>query len=179
MDDIGNLVYILVFVIWFLYKTFVKGQKKKNKPQTPFEPHDSEAESPGTYNAPSPPKETYNAPSPPPVTFEDVLRELTGAPPAPIEKPITEEPGHFLDEEPDPYLVPDLPTTVEETSFEVYESPKDIKPVSDPMIWERHAHFKIKKERASKATRGAIRMLKTKQGAKQAFIVKEIFDRKY
>ncbi len=149
----------------------MKGKKKKNIPQTPFEPYDSEAESPETYNVPSPPKETNNAPSPPPVTFEDVLRELTGAPPA--------DPGHFLDEEPDPYLVPDLPTTVEETSFEVYQSPKDIKPASDPMIWERHAHFKIRKKRASKATRGALRMFKTKQGAKQAFIVKEIFDRKY
>ena len=162
MDDIGNLVYVLVFVIWFLYKTFGKGKKKITKPLAPFDP-----------GAPAPDeKESYNEPDSPPMTFEDVLRELTGAPQTPRKRP-------EIYEAPDPYLAENIPTSMEETSFEVYETPRESQPVTDTVMTGRASNYALVKKRSSKAARGALKMLRTKQGAKQAFIMKEIFDRKY
>ncbi len=162
MDDIGNLVYILVFVIWFLYKTFGKGKKKTAKPLAPFDP-----------GAPAPDsKESYNQPDSPPMTFEDVLRQLTGAPSVPRKRP-------EIYQAPDPYPVEDIPNSMEETSFEVYDTPRESQPVTDTVMTGRASGYELPKARSSKAAKGALRMLKTKQGAKQAFIMKEIFDRKY
>jgi len=161
MDDIANLAYVLIFVVWFLYKTFVKG-KKKTRPLPPFD-----------QRAPEPTQRRPGESTSPPVTFEDVLRELTGAPPVTAKKP------EIIEEIPEPYLIEDIPSSMEETSFEVYETPEETKPPTGMVLEGRFDAFKIHKSRASKAARGALKMLKTKQGAKQAFIMKEIFDRKY
>ena len=106
------------------------------------------------------------------MTFEDVFRELTGAPTVPRKRP-------EIYQAPDPYPVEDIPNAMEETSFEVYETPRESQPVTDTVIIGRASGYALTKKRSSKAARGAFRMLKTKQGAKQAFIMKEVFDRKY
>ncbi len=165
MDNIGDVVYILVFIIWFLYRVFGKKGKKPSKPGTP--PNTS----PG---APDLGRERRTTEStPPPVTFEDILRELTGAPvstpkPEPKAEDIPESFTIEYDIEPEP-----------ETSFEVLEPEISIPPAPGPALNERFKEFEVKKSRSSKAARAAFKMLKTKQGARQAFIMKEIFDRKY
>ena len=163
MDDIGNLVYVLVFVIWFLYKTFGKGKKKTTRPLPPFDQSTPE---------PEPQDQSSRDSTSPPMTFEDVLRELTGAPAVPRKRP-------EIYQEPDPYPVEDIPTSMEETSFEVYETPEEKQPPTNAVMTERASNYALTKERSSKAAREALKMLKTRQGAKQAFIMKEIFDRKY
>jgi hypothetical protein len=163
MDDIGNLVYLLVFVIWFLYKIFGKGKKKTTRPLRPV---DTRAPEPKTQ------EQSSRDSTSPPMTFEDVLRELTGAPSVPRKRP-------EIYQAPDPYPVEDIPNSMEETSFEVYETPRESQPVTDTVMTGRASAYVLPQARSSKAAKGALRMLKTKQGAKQAFIMKEIFDRKY
>jgi len=109
------------------------------------------------------------------MTFEDVLRELTGAPPPPV---TVVEPVE-IDETPAQYPIEDIPPTMEETSFEVYETPPETQPAAGPLLAEKFIGSSVQQKRSSKAAKGALKMLRTKQGAKQAFIMKEIFDRKY
>ena len=169
-DDIGNLVYIIVFAIWFLYRVFGKAGKKTAKPMPPF---DSEA------TEPSPPEYRPTEPARPTVTFEEVLRELTGAPTA--TQPIPEVSPEFEED----YPIDDIGPTLEETSFEVHDTAEvhhtdeKLKPTSNFVLKEKLQEFAIKKNQTYKTTRAAVKMLRSKHGAKQAFIMKEIFDRKY
>ena len=158
-DDIGNLVYIIVFAIWFLYRVFGKGGKKTSKPMPPFD-----------SSAPVPNQESQR----PTATFEDVIRELTGAPPPVVEKETKE-----FDELPELYPVEEISENMEETSFEVYDPPKVVEPTPKFLIKGRFHEFKNKRKPGSKAARKAIAMFRNKQGAKQAFIMKEIFERPY
>jgi hypothetical protein len=48
-----------------------------------------------------------------------------------------------------------------------------------PKLTSRTKEVDVKKKRSSMAARKAFEMFRTPQGAKQAFIMKEIFDRKY
>jgi hypothetical protein len=172
MDDIGNLLYILVFVIWFLYRTFGKGGKK---PARPAGPADQGRPDPDYQRERGPSKST-----PPPVTFEDILRELTGAPP----ESRKQEP-ETVQEIPEEYYA----GQDEETSFEVLEpempSRAEKKPeigipsLPGPKLTSRTKEVDVKKKRSPMAARKAFEMFRTPQGAKQAFIMKEIFDRKY
>lgn len=162
MDDIANLAYVLIFVVWFLYKTFVKG-KKQSRPLPPFD-----------QRAPEPTQQRSRESTSPPISFEDVLRELTGAPPVTAKEP------EIIEETLEPYPIEDIHSSMEEPSFEVFGTPDETQPaVSRQVLNADFSAYKVRKERSSKAARGALRMLKTKQGAKQAFIMKEIFDRKY
>lgn len=167
MDDIGNLVYVLVFIIWFLSRLFGKGRKK---PVT--KPTKSGHETPDQdyQNTPGPTEST-----PPPVTFEDILRELTGAPSEKKPEPAIEIPETYYE---DTYV--DEPEHEEEsTSFEVLET--EYKPQT-PSPFEDSGKFNAfdkKKSRSSKSARKAFRMMQSAEGARQAFIMKEIFDRKY
>lgn len=172
MDDIGNLLYIVVFIIWFLYRTFGKGGKK---PARPSIPSDQDMPDPEYQRERGPSKST-----PPPVTFEDILRELTGAPPdnrRPEPEPVEEVPEEYYSEQD------------EETSFEILEPEIPVREETKPEIripsmpgtrlTSRFKEFDVKKERSSKAARAAFKMFRTPQGARQAFLMKEIFDRKY
>ena len=162
MDDIGNLVYIIVFIIWFLYRTFGKGSKKRTKP---FPSGDGQ---PSTRPAP---KSGPTEATPPPVTFEDILRELTGAPPAPQPEVLEEESeltsrGYY-------------PEVDQEPAFEVLEPKMEVPEIPKVRTDWRFKEFEVKREKSSKAARAAFKALRSKQGARQAFLMKEIFDRKY
>ena len=166
MDDIGNLVYILVFIIWFLYRAFSKGGKKPVKPASPpgqGRPH------PGPARESGPSQST-----PPPVTFEDILRELTGAPPQTIERA-----PEVVEEIPETYSTEYYPEPEEETAFEVLEPAPETPATTLHTGSSRFKVFEVKKKRSSKSARQALKMFKSKQGVRQAFIMKEIFDRKY
>ena len=164
MDDIGNLVYILVFVVWFLYKIFWKGKKKPASPLPSVGPSDQE---------PKPQEQSTRDATPPPITFEDVLRELTGAPPATLTEP------DKIDEIPELYPVEDIPPTMEETSFEVFETSAETKPATGQVLNADFSAYDIRKEQGSKAAREVFKMLKSKNGLKKAIILKEILDRPY
>jgi hypothetical protein len=160
MDDIGNLVYVLVFIVWFLSRIF----GKKGKKAIPKSPTGDQNEPESSYPERRVPSESTT----PPVTFEDILRELTGVPPA------TRASEPEVEQEFETYYSDDVP----ETSFEVLEPELEIPPKSIykiPKLKEK----KSKKQQSSKAARQAVKMLRSKQGARQAFIMKEIFDRKY
>jgi len=165
MDDIGNLVYILVFIIWFLYRTFGKGVKKPVKPASPA---DQRRPDPDLHRGPS-------ESTPPPVTFEDVLRELTGAPPETRAK----EPQ--LEEVPETYETDYYPEPEEEeTYFEVLEPTIEIPTAPGPVIGgRRFKELDVRKKRISKTARAAVKMFRSPQGVRQAFLMKEIFDRKH
>ena len=164
MDDIGNLVYILVFVIWFLYKTFWKRKKKPASPLPPVDPSAPE---------PKPQERSTRDATPPPITFEDVLRELTGTPPVTVTEP------EKIDEIPELYSVEDIPPTMEETSFEVFETTAETQPAKGRQVLGDFSAYKITKEHSSKAAREVFKMLRSKNGLKKAIILKEILDRPY
>jgi hypothetical protein len=164
MDDIGNLAYIIVFIIWFLYRTFGKGSKKASKPKPTNQDQTTRPE-PG-----SGPTEA----TPPPITFEDILRELTGAPAAPPQ----EEPRPMTYDEPHPFDADYYPEE-EESTFEVLRPSEEVvsEPEAQPDL--RFKEFDIHRNKSSKAARAAFKAFRSRQGARQAFIMKEIFDRKY
>ena len=164
MDDIGNLVYILVFIIWSLYRTFGKAGKKQSNPLPPFDPS---ADGGGPVETASPSRKTREATAPP-ITFEEMLRELTGAPPVAIE----EEPEEYHESD-------DYEEVREDTSFEVLDPIEDSGTSPILQTAGKFKEFEIRSTPTSKAAKAAVKMFKSPQGAKQAFIMKEIFDRKY
>ncbi len=164
MDDIGNLVYLLVLIIWILYKIFWKGKKK---PASPLPPVDTSAPEP------KPQELSTRDATPPPITFGDVLRELTGTPPVTVTEP------EKIDEIPELYPVEDTPPTTEETSFEVFETTAETQPAKGRQVLGDFSAYKITKEHRSTAAREVFKMLKSKNGLKQAIILKEILDRPY
>ncbi len=164
MDDIGNLVYILVIIILFLYKIFWKGKKK---PASPLPPVDT------STPEPKPQERSTRDATPPPITFQDVLRELTGTPPVTVTEP------EKIDEIPELYPVEDIPPTTEETSFEVFETTAETQPAKGRQVLDDFSAYKVTKEHSSKAAREVFKMLRSKNGLKKAIILKEILDRPY
>lgn len=166
MDDIGNLAYLLVFVIWFLYKIFGKGKKKTTRPLRPLV-------STGAPE-PKPQEQSSRDSTSPPITFEDVLRELAGT------RPVTVTEPEEIDETPELYPVEDIPPTMEETSFEVFETTAETQPAKGRQVLADFSAYKITKEQhSSKAAREVFKMLRSKNGLKKAIILKEILDRPY
>jgi len=131
MDDIGNLAYLLVFVIWFLYKIFGKGKKKTTRPLRPL-----------VTRAPEPKTQEQSSrdSTSPPITFEDVLRELAGT------RPVTVTEPEEIDETPELYPVEDIPPTMEETSFEVFETTAETQPAKGRQVLADFSAYKITKE---------------------------------
>ncbi len=164
MDDIGNLVYLLVFIIWFLYTIFWKGKKK---PASPLPPVDT------STPEPKPQERSTRDATPPPINFGDVLRELTGT------RPVTVTEPEKIDETPELYPVEDIPPIVEETSFEVFETTAETQPAKGRQVLDDFSAYKITKEHSSKAAREVFKMLRSKNGLKKAIILKEILDRPY
>ena len=164
MDDIGNLAYLLFFVIWFLYRIFGKGKKKTTRPLRPVDTRAPE---------PKPQEQSSRDSTSPPITFEDVLRELTGT------RPVTVTEPEEIDETPELYPVEDIPPTMEETSFEVFETTAETQPAKGRQVLGDFSAYKITKEHSSKAAREVFKMLRSKNGLKKAIILKEILDRPY
>lgn len=167
MDDIGNLLYIAIAVLYFLYRAFAKPKGKGKKPvrKTP-----QSAPASGPITTTQPPKTK-------PLTFEDILRELAGE-----EKP--KEPEVTYESE--PYQESEVVFDYEEQEDEVEEElptyRTEVQPVSGSRLAStepgRLSPFKIEK-RTSALHTDIHNTLSTLEGAKKAFILKEIFDRKY
>ena len=77
------------------------------------------------------------------------------------------------------YPIDDIDPSLEETSFEVHDTAKKVEPISKFSMEGKFRGFEIEKRKTSKAASAAFKMLRSRQGAKQAFIMKEIFDRPY
>ncbi len=76
MDDIQTILYIVIAVLYVIFRVFLK---KKPKPQPPpvEQEHHQDVESPA--------KEKRDSPSP--MSFEDVFKELSGQKKAPKQEP--------------------------------------------------------------------------------------------
>lgn len=171
MDSFEVLIYIIFGVIYLLSRAL----KKKKKPSAPRPQMESDDE-----------VVTQDAP----VTFEDLLKELTGAQ---TPKPKTQPKPQQRYDRSDPAEYEDLreqrrPVADDSRSREVYESArrsaKDIKTIDELVDLEkgiepsgRFEEFKIEKQ----FTKGdEIRgMLQNKQDAQKAIILAEILNRKY
>ncbi len=155
MDDIQNLLYLAILVIWFLSRVF---GKKKQKPKP-------------VSGTPGPNQDSKSAPEPPPVTFEDILRELTGG-------STKEEPAPYEEE-----YVSDEVEYQEEDDGHEYEpiAPDPVILTPQPVEYEQRAfkQFRIKSSRGSKSARKVRKLLQSRNGLKQAIILKEILDRPY
>lgn len=99
-----------------------------------------------------------------------MLRELTGAPPVTV----TPEPEPYEDRWDDE----ELQDQEEETSFEMLETPAE-SPAQIGYDSGKFKEFEIQQDYSSQSARNALKMFRSKQGVKQAFIMKEIFDRRY
>ena len=168
MDDIGNLLYIAIAVLYFLYRAFAKPKGKGKKPVRQ-KPQSTPASGPVT---------TSQSPKTKPLTFEDILRELAGG-----EK--TKEPEMMQEPEvlPDQEVVFDYDEEMdEEIEEEVPAYRKAVQPVSGSRLASTEAGrlspFKIEK-RTSALHQDIHKSFASLEGAKKAFILKEIFDRKY
>jgi hypothetical protein len=173
MDDNGNIIYYIILgAIYLLSRVF--GKKKKKPGAVPTQKR----------KIAPPTAESEEAPS---VSFEDILRELSGA------KQPKPEP------DPDPIPAPAFspPTkSVREAAFEKafsrdeideiavdYEVPKAIgsetnytPPIKrNKLAFKRTEHFRIKKKIAV----DYLEILSEEDGPARAFVMSEIFARKY
>ena len=167
MDDIQNIIYFAVLIIWFLSRAFGGNKKKKQRQQQQQYPTPP-------LNESGPLPEYRDQPKPEPVTFEDILRELSGAPPKTAPPP----PAPFEEEE----------SSFEEVFGQSYEDtqhkttePKAEEAVGHPdfVLEGGFKEFVIKKDRGTKIARDVRRILRKPDGLKQAIVLKEILDRKY
>lgn len=159
MDDIQTLIYFGLIIIWFLSRVFAKKKQKKPQNTTP----------PPQRAQPEAPRQARRAPEPA-VTFEDILRELTGTTVTEVPQPESR--------------YPDLPEITEEEPEEESLMPEEAPEPSygHPDIIVREGAFKefiVKEKKGSLAARKVFKLLKSPQGLKQAVILKEILDRPY
>lgn len=168
MDDIQNLLYFAFLIIWFLWRAFSGGKKKKNQKQHPTPPLNQPANYPESTSEPAQP-----------VTFEDILRELSGAPPREAPKPQSVPESTYHEEEEasfeDVYgrSYQDDPKQSEETTAEYSSGHPDY------VIEGGFKEFAIKRNRGSKVARDVRKLLRKPGGLKKAIVLKEILDRKY
>jgi hypothetical protein len=171
MDDNGNIIYYIILgAIYLLSRVF---GKKKKKP---------EVAPPQKRNITPPTAESEEAP---PLSFEDILRELSG----------NKQPKPEAD--PDPAFIPTPPSipvreAAREQAYSVdeideiavdYEVPKEIgweTSTSQPikrkkLTFKRDEHFAIEE----KITIDYLDILAEQDGAAKAFVMSEIFARKY
>ena len=180
MEDNGNIIYYIILgAIYLLSRVF--GKKKKKPGAVP----------PQKRKIAPPTAESEEAP---PLSFEDILRELSGA------KQPKPEPDPERNPEPVPTPVPAFtpppPKPVLEAALERaystdemdeiavdYEVPRAIgsefkqTPAIKRKIltFERNEHFKI----TEKESIDYLEILAQHNGAAKAFVMSEIFDRKY
>lgn len=150
--DIGNLVYIAFVVVIFLLNLFTKAKKKRQQ------------------NASS--REGNATPAPPPTargkSFEDLLEEFTGNKPEPP---------------PIPVPVQQKPTPRPKPAPVVYKESAKPRPVPQPQ--KAHSvlttEFKRFEEFEEEVVEGNdyAELFKDQDSARKAFVLSEIFQRKY
>ena len=167
MDNIENVLYLAIAIIYFLYRAF---GKRKGKAQRQVREAPPSAPTTGPVQTSHPPKTK-------PLTFEDILRELAGEE-QPVEIPV--EPETPPEEE----VVYEYEEEAEkEVTLEELPSYRtEVQAVSGSHLASteggRLNPFKIQKK-TSKLHKDIYRTLSSLEGAKKAFILKEIFERKY
>ena len=169
MDNIETILYVVLAVIYFLYRAFSKSKGKGKKPVQK-----------GSPSAPaSGPVSTNQPPKTKPLTFEDILRELAGG-----EKETEPEVTYGTEPEltQDTEVVFDYDEAEEEMEEELPAYRTKVQPVSGSHLAStkggRLNPFKIRKK-TSKLHKDIYKSLSSLEGAKKAFILKEIFERKY
>ena len=177
MEDNGNIIYYIILgAIYLLSKVF---GKKKKKP----------AQAPAQKRKISPP--TAASDEAPPLSFEDILRELSGAKqpkPEPDPEPMP-APAPAFTSPPEPEFVVEEVWQEKYSNDEMdeiavaYEVPKPIGSENSPqpkikrkqLTFKRESHFAIKE----KVTVDYLEVLSQQDGAAKAFVMSEIFARKY
>ena len=178
MEDNGNIIYYIILgAIYLLSRVF--GKKKKKPGAIP----------PQKRKITAPTAESEEAP---PLSFEDILRELSGA-----KQPKPEaDPDPAPTPAPAPVFTPPPPKTVVQAAREQayskdemdqiavdYKVPKAIGSESIPqpeikrkkLTFKRDEHFAIKE----KVTIDYLDVLAEEDGAAKAFVMSKIFARKY
>ena len=193
MDDNGNIIYyILLGVIYLLSRVFGKKKKQPIKPARRQPNRPVRSEEPRTVEAPTAEKE-------PELSFEDILRELSGIPqpkpkadptpqssPTPsldaIEPAAAIQPAPPIEGKPQPnYTVDEIDQIASE--FKVGK-PFTSERLSEPdlaalrrkdLSFKRDDKYSIKK----KKTIDYLALLSEEGGPAKAFVMGEIFNRKY
>jgi len=174
MDDIQTLLYLIIAVIYVLARVL-----RKRKPRVP--PQDQ-------ADTDLPPV-VKQKPKQKPVSFEDILKELTGEskkeprpkqeePPIEMEK--VKEPQttkHFLDED------------IEESYQEAVKKAEKVKPRKIETVPEgisksplKSVHFvayEVEEVKENPLAKEIVKMLKDPEDVKKAIVLREILDRKY
>ncbi|MEP2025656.1 MAG: hypothetical protein ABJH98_04715 [Reichenbachiella sp.] len=162
MDD-SVLYYLVLGAIYLLSKFF----KKKKSQDIPAEVEEyEELDTPRPARKPTP-------------TFEDILKELTGEETPAFTKKEKEEPL-----QPTPVLATDL-VDYQERNIEAVDKDELIdivphKPLERKKIeFMRDSHFEVEEEADGEMKDNIDEMLSDYDGIRQAFVLKEVLDRKY
>lgn len=168
MEDSGLWYYILLGAIYILSKMF--GKKKKPQDQAPIDLPDLQ---PGESNTPPRKK---NQPS----SFEELLRELTEEINPQEPEPIPEPPKPIQKE---PVLATQVVNYQKTNIEEVKPNEKIDIPGHKPIerkkpVYERSENYAIEEEH-NEVKEGVQELLDSHSGLQQAFVLKEVLDRKY
>ncbi|MEN8251817.1 MAG: hypothetical protein ABFS32_23050 [Bacteroidota bacterium] len=175
MEDNGNLWYYLALGIIYLISRLFGKKKKKPVTKRPVQERDIEAP-------------TAEKRSEPELTFEDILRELSGTKePKPVPAPQPEPPiefgqdfepkkGHYSVDEIDEIAVPlEVPPDFGSNTSKRYPEPDTLKTKRPKDEFKRAEHYKIR----DKEEIDFVNMLNEQDGPARAFVMSEIFNKKY
>lgn len=178
-DNIQILVYIVFGIIYLLFKAFQKKNKPENRNPTEGDLRD---ESEADMNQPRH--------RPQPKSFEEMLREFSGEA-AEIKEEVKEEVKPKVEEvrrKKQAYNPrPDVDDEVKRNYDKSVEEGKKIKTLNDTIdldkINRERANAKLQTEELEEANASGkneyASMLQSLDGAKKAFVMTEIFNRKY
>jgi len=177
MEDSNLWYYIVLGAIYLLSKVF--GKKKKAEP-VEREPEVEAAEFPVTQDYAPDPK-----PKKAPVTFEDIFKELTGEIKKPFEEafPKLEIEQQEVEEIEQPVLATGL-IDYQKANIESVRPDEEIgipgyTPVQrEKPKFERSENYRISKKK-NEIRDGVVDLLADHTGLQQAFVLKEVLDRKY
>jgi len=172
VDDNGNIAYYIVLgIIYLLSRFFGKKKKKKQPVNRPLEEQDIEA--------PTATKEAE-----PSLSFEDILRELSGdTKPKPEPETIPYSAPDVVSL-PDSEIKPAPAYQFDETAVDKVPKSIGYEPLPEPNliskkkkknVYGRMGAFIIKEE----VTVDYLEDFYTENGAAKAFVLSEIFNRKY
>jgi hypothetical protein len=169
MDDNGNIWYYLVLgVIYLLSRVFGKKKKRQPKPQPDASPQ---------REITPPTAEKEDAPA---MSFEDILKELAGGQkptPDPITEPEPEpiiQPAYSMDDIDEIAVDYDVPDAIGANPY-YQEPPKSVASTRIQDKFQRADHYKIEKRAAIDYTS----IFSEDGGPAKAFVLSEIFERKY
>ncbi len=191
MDDNGNIIYYLVLgAIYLLSRVFGKKKKPAAKPaQRPVRRvvEEDRASESAPIEAPTAKKEEA------PLSFEEILRELSGVPqpkpvadPRPIEEPTNDypefDPAPSLENRPQPsYALDEMDSIAGEMKYpksfgsERLAEPNTMDIKRKVLSFKRDDKYKIQE----KESVDYLNIINEQNGAAKAFVWSEIFNRKY